>query len=136
MPTCPECDSNCDDGRVVSNAATCPVCDRPVYIVRDPRDRLATYAAISNSDSLDVPDDVLTYPIIDQSSQDQPPRNMILEFPDDNACLIAQCSSPTQQKRELLDKPAFALKRTVLSVHLPVELMSYIRSTYKPNNYG
>ena len=136
MVTCPECDSNCDDGSLVSNAATCSVCDRPVYIVRDPRDRTATYAAISNSDVLELPDDVLTYTIIDQSPRSQPPRNMILEFPAGNACLIAQCSSLTQPKRKSLDKTACAVNRTVISVRLPVELMAYIRSTAKQSNGG
>ena len=136
MLKCPECGSTCNDDTIADNTATCAMCDRPVYIVRDPRDCSSIYPAISNSDVLDVPDDVLTYTIIGQSPRDQPPRNMILEFPDGKACLIAQCSNPTQIKRKSLDKTACAVNRTVIFVRLPVELMSYIRSTEKQNNGG
>ena len=134
MLNCPECDSTCNEGSIVSNRVTCPVCDRPVYIVRDPRDRSATYPALSNSDVLDVPDEVLTYAIVDQSPTHQPPRNMLLEFPGGFACLIAQCSNRTQPSRKSLGKTASAINRTVVSIHLPEELMSYVRSTATPYN--
>jgi hypothetical protein len=125
---CPECDSRCESDGLDSNAVTCPVCSRLVYVVRDPRNYSAMYAAISNSDALVVPNNVLTYPIVVQSPANEPPRNMIMELSDGHACLIAQCSKPTRLKRKTLVKTASALNRDVIAVHLPLELMSYIRS--------
>ena len=137
MIVCPEC--GCDCAGVLSpgqNSVTCVTCDRPVYIVRDPRDMTIGYGAISNSTLLDVPDDVLVHPIVDQSPIDASPRNMIIEFADGNACVIARCSNPSRTTRKSLEKTAFVLNRSVLDARLPVELMAYIRSTHNHHDGG
>jgi hypothetical protein len=90
------------------------------------------YAAISNSDNLVVPNNVLSCVIVDQSPTNEPPRNMIIEFIEGNACLIAQCSNSIRPTRKSLNKTASAVKRDVIAVQLPIELMSHIRA-YKPS---
>lgn len=129
MVVCPECQNDCDTENVDSNAITCPTCNRIVYLVRDPRDPFKFYAGISNSDELVVPNCVLSGRILEQSPTNEPPRNMIIDVDGGLACLLVQCKNPVRPRRRALEKTASALRRDVVAVWLPSELMSHIRSS-------
>ncbi len=136
MVVCPECESDCDNEHIDSNAILCPTCNRIVYIIRDPRDASKFYAGISNSDDLALPDCALTGRILDQSPTDETPRNMIIDIAGGLACLMVQCRKPMHPRRIAVKKTAAALQRDVVAVWLPSELMAYIRSSDPPEENG
>ena len=102
-----------------------------MFVIRDPFDSRASFPAIAEAavDTLRVPDDVLLGEIVDQSPIWDTPRNMIIEFNGGNACVIVQADTrSTRATRRSLEKTAAILNRHVLSVYVPVELMTRIRA--------
>jgi hypothetical protein len=136
MVVCPECENDCNHDNIDSNVIVCPTCNRMVYIIRDPRDASEFYPGISNSDDLSLPDCVLSGRIVEQSPTDEPPRNMIIDVDGGLACLLVQCKNPVRPRRRALEKTASALRRDVVAVWLPSELMSHIRSSGRSAENG
>lgn len=143
MIACPVCpDHPVAATPVGSNCFRCSSCQDLVFVVKDPFEPNREFAAVSNTKTelREIPDDILTQIIVDQSPTTEPPRNMMIEFDDGASIIMIQRTSDDSKYgkrcRKSFDKTAFVFKRNFLHVFLPVELMEQIRAARDGGNVG
>lgn len=143
MIGCPVCsDRSIAKTNVGKNCFRCSTCRELVFIVKNPFDTASQFAAISHvaGQVCDLPDDILLHKIESQSPIDEIPQHMILEFDGGASAILIQPMSEgteyTEQTRKHLGQTAYALKRSLLHVYLPLELMDKIRTASDDDDVG